>query len=651
MFRSVRSRIVISFLIALVLIVGSTSAVTFGYVYRLVSGKTNSDGVAAATSCAAVFDLIGDEGYNLEDPEVYNRYRTTLRNICRDSGMKYLYAYRCDAEKNEATYLMCVAGDDAEDASIAASLGYGANEQREPTESELRALQGDPTDMAIEYDNDYGHTFDWVVRVNGWDGKVLAGASYPVDLQGARVAQNMVIILVPFVAATLVIFAVQMVVMWRYVFDPIRAIAKRMREFSPEHAGEFEPLDVRQNDEMREIADAFGQMAGDISEYVDSIERLTKERLQASVEVDVARRIQLGVVPDRTELGGDGFDVVALSHAARAVGGDFYDVLQLDDGRVAVVVGDSSGKGIAAALFMVMVKTMIHEGLMTGGGPAAVLNDVNARLCESNPEGMFVTVFACVLDPATGEVRYANAGHTLPFVVGDGLRVVDADPGTLLGLFDDVELEEGALSLGWGESLLIYTDGATEAVNAERKFLGDAAFAERIADGAPYAAAGDLVDSAVRAVEDFAAGCEQFDDLTVTALMRRQASILPVGAVAVAPEIDSVSAMHDAIRATDHDDKLKNKACLALEEAFVNVASYSGARRAWYAIEDMDGGIRLTIIDDGAPFDPTTAPSPDREFEELDRGGMGIGLVRQLASDVRYRFEGGCNVLVIEISG
>jgi anti-sigma regulatory factor (Ser/Thr protein kinase) len=83
----------------------------------------------------------------------------------------------------------------------------------------------------------------------------------------------------------------------------------------------------------------------------------------------------------------------------------------------------------------------------------------------------------------------------------------------------------------------------------------------------------------------------------------------------------------------------------------VNVASYSGARRAWYAIEDMDGGIRLTIIDDGAPFDPTTAPSPDREFEELDRGGMGIGLVRQLASDVRYRFEGGCNVLVIEISG
>ena len=189
---------------------------------------------------------------------------------------------------------------------------------------------------------------------------------------------------------------------------------------------------------------------------------------------------------------------------------------------MSAVVGDVSGKGVAAALFMAMTKTMVHEGLASGIDPAQVLNRVNDRLCASNPEGMFVTVFAFVLCPSTGEVRYANAGHLPPLAIGrdDDVRQVDAPPGVLLGLFEDAGLEDGTLVLAEGEYLLAFTDGATEAVNVESKFFGDEALAQCVASSTPYRDASALVDVVVDAVDAFAAGHEQFDDLTVVALRR-----------------------------------------------------------------------------------------------------------------------------------
>ncbi|SEH36681.1 Histidine kinase-like ATPase domain-containing protein [Olsenella sp. KH1P3] len=257
-----------------------------------------------------------------------------------------------------------------------------------------------------------------------------------------------------------------------------------------------------------------------------------------------------------------------------------------------------------------------------------------------------------------------------PLVVGDDARPLKQQNGTLLGLFDDIDLVDETVTLAPGESLLVFTDGVTEAVDKNKAFLGDAAFAERLSARAPFASAQSVVDATTQIVDAHAAGHEQFDDLTalalthtnvhtdtednapsptVTAAPAAEKSLPVVGAHEVPADITSMDIVKEAIFATGVDGPLKCRTTLAVEEAFANVVSYSGATHAWYAVEELPAGLSVTLIDDGDPFGLTTAEAPDPEFEDLEFGGMGLRIVRQLATDVRYRYKDGLNVLVIEV--
>ena len=250
--------------------------------------------------------------------------------------------------------------------------------------------------------------------------------------------------------------------------------------------------------------------------------------------------------------------------------------------------------------------------------------------------------------------RGANAGHTTPLVVGEAARPLKQEIGTLLGLFDDIDLVDETVTLAPGESLLVFTDGVTEAVDKDKAFLGDAAFAERLSALAPFASAQSVVDATTQIVDAHAAGHEQFDDLTALALTHTppapaEKSLPVAGAHEVPADITSMDIVKEAIFATGADGLLKRRTTLAVEEAFANVVSYSGATHAWYAVKESPEGLRVTLIDDGDPFDLTTAEVPSPEFEDLEFGGMGMRLVRDLANDVTYRYEDGLNVLTIAV--
>ena len=518
---SVKSRVVASFVAALLVCMLVVGTVAYLFLHWNEHKIVDETGVAAAETTAIVFGYAQDNGIDLGDADQYAELRSVLRGVCGEYGMSYVYCYACDLEHDTMTYLMCVASDDEADELVRRTRSYGTRFHRELSQIERNALEGQTERSAIEYDNELGHMLDWVCLVPDTDAHVLAAASYSVDDQRARVWQSTLLVLLPLALTLLVLLLVQLGIMKRHLFAPIALIAERMRSFSVAQPSEAGPLEISSNDEIRDIADAFESMAVTIREDVDNIERLTSERVQGQVELDVARRIQLGIVPGSTELARDAFCVSAFSRAARAVGGDFYVVSELDDGRVVAAIGDVSGKGVAAAMFMAVTRTVVHGALMDGLGPAEALSAVNRRLGEWNPEAMFVTVFACTFDPATGELRYANAGHMPPFVIGDGAQELDVDTGELLGIYDDVDLREGTLRLRPSEALLVFTDGATEALDAHQDFLGEARLMERLGAGCPYADATDIVDEAVRVVDEFTAGCEQFDDLTMFALMRR----------------------------------------------------------------------------------------------------------------------------------
>lgn len=518
--RSIKTRIVSLFAIAVAFIV--LIAAVVGIVYGRWSelALSNENGQAAAEACATLFSAVYPDASEFSpNDEEYSDFRAQMRIMCSDFDMDYMYVFHYDPDKHEVKHIICVASNEEADKEVQNAYAYGSVLQRDLSNTARRALQGERVYEPFIFDNEFGKEAAWFYKVEGED-DVLAAADYSVSERQKGVLQAILLFVVPPIIALIVLMFIELRVLNRHVFKPIRKISKSMREFSADRAHEFEPLGMKSEDEIGDIAEAYEGMATDIATYIDDIERMTEERVQAEVELDVARRIQLGMVPPTARQSGSGYDVRAFAKPARQVGGDFYDCLKIDDNRIAVVIGDVSGKGIAAALFMSMAKTLIAEELMRDSTPAAVLNYANAKLCKSNPEGMFVTVFCAILEPATGRVRFANAGHMPPFVVGERVYQVEVDPGVLLGLFDDSDIDDGELVLQEGEALVLFTDGVTEAVNVDKELLGDERFEAHLREGIPYMSAQQLVDDVVGFVDDFAAGHEQHDDLTIEVLMR-----------------------------------------------------------------------------------------------------------------------------------
>ena len=289
----------------------------------------------------------------------------------------------------------------------------------------------------------------------------LVALNINLRLQDRAVLTSFLWDIIPIGLALLLGMVILLILVRRRIITPIGMISDSMKKFAGDSSRKPEPLHMKAKDEIGEIAASYTKMTEDISAYVNSIETLTKEKLETDVQLDVARRIQYGLVPGETTLKGEGFDACAMTHPARAVGGDFYDCFRRDDQSVCVVMGDVSGKGISAALFMAMAKTMIREKLMAGLSPATALNQANEELCGQNPEGLFVTAFAAVLNPRTGELNYANAGHTRPVMLGESPAIMTPDPGIALGLFRDADISDYTLRLNPAEGILLYTDGVT----------------------------------------------------------------------------------------------------------------------------------------------------------------------------------------------
>jgi sigma-B regulation protein RsbU (phosphoserine phosphatase) len=248
--------------------------------------------------------------------------------------------------------------------------------------------------------------------------------------------------------------------------------------------------------------------------YSDAV-RAAQER-----DLAIAREIQLGLLPsDFAALAkGTGLDVHAVIEPARQVGGDLFEVLRVSPDRLVVAVGDVCGKGITAALFMAVAVTLLRTLARQLETPAEILGRLNDELAAQNPRSMFVTM-AC-LDVRGAKVTCANAGHDAALVVGSSPpRSVAPSSGTVLGLFPGQEYANETVDLAPGDTLLLYTDGVSEAADAAQSLFGEDRVRECFADGGGKTAS-ESVDRLLGRVRAFAAGAPQSDDITILALRR-----------------------------------------------------------------------------------------------------------------------------------
>ncbi|MGG5823536.1 PP2C family protein-serine/threonine phosphatase [Falsiroseomonas sp. HW251] len=240
--------------------------------------------------------------------------------------------------------------------------------------------------------------------------------------------------------------------------------------------------------------------------------------LAVQEELAVARRMQLAILPQplpdtpSRELRG-------FMQAAREVGGDFYDFFHLPDGRLGLVIADVSGKGVSAALFMAVTRTLLRMVALSGDDPAQCLSTVNDLLAADNPELMFVTAHYAVLDPATGLLEYASAGHPPPLLIGagDAPRELAGCDGIMLGIEPGYEYPLRRLTLAPGDVLFLFTDGVTEAVDPANRFFGKERLAEALACHRGLQCP-DVLAAVVREVTEFAGSAPQADDITCLAL-------------------------------------------------------------------------------------------------------------------------------------
>ena len=401
----------------------------------------------------------------------------------------------------------------------------------------------------------------------------------------------------------------------------------------------------------------FAELSDNINATVDALRAAAEERVKRiDAELELARTIQRAALPGDFP-SGEGFRVDAAMQAAREIGGDFYDFFRLGDSRLAFLVADVSGKGITAALYMMTAKTLLKDKLLALRDPAAALAEANAELCANNPANMFLTAWVGVLDPGTGEVVFANAGHNPPALVAAGRRVrfVTGKSGPVLAFREGIPYRAHALSLAPGDALFLYTDGVTEALDAKNALFGEerlAAALEAVEDPEPHA----LCTVVRAAVAAFAEGMPQADDITVLAVRRPPAprafrrSFPPTreGVAEASRYLDGVLGASPSPAL----DMLAPQLHIVLDEIASNIARHSGAAAFEVSVEPGKDAVKLVFADDGKPYDPLSAPEPDTALgtEARPIGGLGILMVRKMASSVSYRRDGGRNVLAVEMA-
>lgn len=310
----------------------------------------------------------------------------------------------------------------------------------------------------------------------------------------------------------------------RNTVDPINQLAEAARAYTrdrdDEHRDEphFSKLDIRTGDEIESLSQTMKEMEADLGEYVQNLTKVTAEKERIGTELNLATKIQSAMLPnvfpafpERSEI-----DLYASMDPARAVGGDFYDFYFIDEDHLCLTIADVSGKGIPAALFMMITKVILQSCAMLGYGPAEILNKTNEAICSKNPEDMFVTVWIGILELSTGRLTAANAGHEYPAIrQPDGGFTLYKDPhGLVVGGMDGVQYKNYELRLEPGAKIFVYTDGVPEATDAENKLFGTDRMLEAL-NRQPDASPEQILKNVREAVDGFVRDAEQFDDLTM----------------------------------------------------------------------------------------------------------------------------------------
>ena len=448
----------------------------------------------------------------------------------------------------------------------------------------------------------------------------------------------------------------------RHFVMPVKKISQESERFATENriADENTLKKISKIKEISILASSIEKMESDTVRHIENITAITADKERMGTELYIASQIQKGSIPsvfppypERKE-----FDIYASMTPAKEVGGDFYDFFLIDEDHLALVMADVSGKGVPAALFMMVTKILVSEIAKTGVSTSEVLSIVNSRICGHNKAEMFVTIWLGILEISTGILRASNAGHEYPAIkhAHGKFELFKDKHSFVVGGMDSIKYKEYEVKLSKGDTIFLYTDGVTEATNAKNELFGNDRLISVLNEKNDFSTK-ELLNCVKSKINKFVGEAPQFDDITMMAL--RYLGDNEVKELTIDATIKNISKVTDFVNeqleAYDCPMKAQMQIDVAIDELFGNIANYaysldSGSATVRVNVEGDPLSAIITFIDNGKPYDPLKKNDPDITLSAEDRevGGLGIFLVKSIMDDVSYEYKDGQNILTIK---
>ena len=529
------------------------------------------------------------------------------------------------------------------------------------------------------------------IKANNWTFMVV----WPIEKYLKDQSSMRKLFLVLAIGGYIIILIIILLISFR-VAKPLKELAIAARKLGRGNFNVTIPQ-ITGRDEISEFAGAFSNM---LTELKDHIER-QKDMKRIERELDLARNIQLSMLPGSEHdenSDDDRHELAPFLLPAKEVGGDFYDFFKIDNDHLCVVIGDVSGKGVAAALFMMVARIILRTTTKNLKSIVDAFNRTNFALAKRNKLNMFVTVWAGIIDLRTGHIDFASAGHNPPVVRhSDGsVEFIKSKAGLVMAAMEETIYKPQTYDLKKGDTLFLYTDGVTEATNTNDVLFGDSRLLATLKMGGERSTA-DTCTLVKKEIDNFVQDAPQFDDITMLAIKfngidepvwERYEKTIDVaddnkgelksfvegiltpmdGAkkvqmqdawdryekiVDVIPENqDILTAFVEGILAPMEGSlKSQMQINIAIDEIYSNIVKFSGATKVTLIVEVRKATLtaRLTFIDNGKPYDPIKQADPDVTLpaEEREIGGLGIFIVKKTMDSVCYRRNGENNELAI----
>lgn len=390
--------------------------------------------------------------------------------------------------------------------------------------------------------------------------------------------------------------------------------------------------------------------------YTERQKALIIEKSRMQSELEVANVIQHSILPPINEKypGCKELDVSAFMEAAKEVGGDFYDAYFVGNNRIAFAIGDVSGKGVPAALFMATAKITLQNCIRDIPSLSEAVSTANDSLCARNEADMFVTLWVGVLDLTSNELTYVSAGHNPPVLVRNNVPdYLKGKNGFVLAGMEGARYKENTCQLQKGDVLCLYTDGVTEANNSDDELFGEDRLLKCFADTQDHTAE-EVLSNVKASIDGFVGDAPQFDDLTMLCFKIKEVENgNSITIDATTENLDTVNQFIDGfLEECGCPMKAQMQIDLSVEEIYVNIANYAygdGTGKAEISIENNDGEITITFKDSGVPYNPLEKADPDISLsaDEREIGGLGIFLTKKNMDRVSYEYTDGHNVLTM----